>query len=305
MTTYQLKHGRVTWTNIIEPTKDDVNALQTAYPFLHPLHLEDVLSRIERSKIDEDDDYLFVVMHFPLWDAEKKLTRPREVDIFVGRGFVVTVHDGGLKPLLRLYDRCAEDEAERQHMMGQGANRTFYIIIDQLVDYIFPLLRKIDGNIDMIEEGIFTSDTRAVIRDISLIRRDVLAIRRVIRQQVPIVEVLEKTDSAIIHEELEEYFGDIVDHLYKARDIIDEDAEIIIGLADTADTLVSHRINEVMRILTVISVTMLPLTLISSIYGMNIRLPYGNHPNAGLFIGLIMVTVTFSLLGYFRYRHWL
>ncbi|MDQ7034478.1 MAG: CorA family divalent cation transporter [Anaerolineae bacterium] len=161
----------------------------------------------------------------------------------------------------------------REKLLGRGANHTFYTIIDQLVDYIFPILRKVDGNIRRIEEDVFTADTPAAIREISLVRRDVLALRRIIRQQVPIIEQLERVEHPIIHDDLEEYFGDIADHLYKARDIIDENFEIISILADTADTLASHRINEVMRILTVISVIMLPLTLLTSFYGMNIPLP--------------------------------
>ncbi|RMF78195.1 MAG: magnesium transporter [Chloroflexi bacterium] len=305
MATYQYQYGRVTWTNIISPTQEDVAALREAYPFIHPLHLEDLLSRIERPKIDEDEDYLLIVLHFPWWDAEKNLSRASEVDIFIGRGFIVTVHDGILKPLLRIEQRCKEDEEERENLLGQGANHTMYVIIDQLVDYIFPILRKIDSQISEIEEDMFTRDTRSIIQEIAIVRRDVIALRRIIRAQVPVMENLETTESAIIHDELEEYFGDIVDHLHKARDIVDEDVEIIAGLADTADTLASHRINEVMRILTVISVTMLPLTLVSSIYGMNIKLPLGNHPNAIVIISGIMIFITASLLGYFRYRNWL
>jgi magnesium transporter len=261
---------------------------------------------MERPKIDEDEDYLFVVMHFPHWDAAKALSRAREVDIFVGRGYVVTIHDGILRPLIYVWEKCEKDEEYREKLLGRGANHAFYTIIDQLVDYIFPILRKVDGNIRRIEEDIFTADTRVAIREISLVRRDVISLRRIIRQQVPIVEQLERVEHPIIHDDLEEYFGDIADHLYKARDIIDENFEIISSLAETADTLASHRINEVMRILTVLSVIMLPLTLLSSIYGMNFaRIPLDNHPQGFWIISLIMVLLALGLLAYFRRRGWL
>lgn len=301
-----ITHGRVTWMNITHPTPEDVEQLRAFSPYIHPLNLEDLRSPMERPKIDEDEDYIFVVMHFPLWDARTKLSRPREVDLIVGRGYVVTVHDGSLKPIGQLYQAVEEDEMARQRLLGRGANHTFYTIIDRLVDYIFPILRKVDGNIRQIEEAIFTSDTRSVIRDISLVRRDVIALRRIIRQQVPIVEQLERVDHPIIHDDLEEYFGDIADHLYKARDIIDENYEIVSSLADTADTLASHRINEVMRILTVISVIMLPLTLLSSIYGMNIvQLPLAQHPNSFWIMSGAMVVLALLMLLYFRRRNWL
>ncbi|GAB5491309.1 MAG: magnesium/cobalt transporter CorA [Phototrophicaceae bacterium] len=304
-----LTHGRVTWINIVHPTPADVDELRELYPYIHPLNLEDVQSHMERPKIDEDQDYLFVVMHFPHWDAQKALSRPREVDIFVGRGYVVTVHDGVLRPITNLWNACERDEEQRERTLGRGANHTFYQIVDRLVDYIFPILRKVDGNIRRIEEDVFTSDTRLTIRDISLVRRDVIALRRIIRQQVPIIERLEQVEHPIIHDELEEYFGDIADHLYKARDIIDEDFEVINSLADTADTLASHRINEVMRILTVISVIMLPLTLLTSFYGMNIPLPgqtnFLMQDEPFWILTLVMIMLVIGLLLYFRRRGWL
>lgn len=309
MVIQRLTHGRIIWLDIVHPTPTDVDELRELYPYFHPLNLEDVQSHMERPKIDEDEDYLFVVMHFPHWDVQKALSRPREVDIFVGRGYVITIHDGTLRPLTNLWENCQHDEIQREKMLGRGANHAFYQIIDKLVDYILPILRKVDVNIRRIEEDIFNADSRQIIRDIALIRRDVIALRRIIRQQVPIVEQLERVEHPIIHDDLEEYFGDIADHLYKARDIIDEDYEIISSLSDTVDMLANHRINEVMRILTVISVIMLPLTLVTSFYGMNIPLP--GQPNFATtddpfwILLLLMFILTIGLLVYFRRRGWL
>jgi magnesium transporter len=305
MTTYQLQYNRARWINIIHPTPDDINALRDEFPYLHPLTLEDMLSPMERPKLDQDDDYLFVVLHFPQWDPIQRLSRAREIDIVLGRGYVVTIHDGTLKPLVRMFQQCENDTEAQQRYLGRGANHTFYTLIDQLVDYIFPMLRKVDKNIHNIEESIFTQDARKVIREIALTRRDVIALRRIIRQQVPVLDALEHTDHPIIHEDFEEYFGDLVDHITKARDFVDEDFEIVGNLAETADMLANHRINEVMRILTVISVIMLPLTLISSIYGMNVQLPLQNDPQSFIFISFGMVLITITLLLYFRRRGWL
>jgi magnesium transporter len=297
--------GRVHWTNIVSATQQDIELLHHNYPSIHPLHLEDVSSRIERPKIDDGDDYLFIVMHFPIWDEKIRLTRASEVDIFLNKGGIITIHDGVLKPLNRLWSQITNSEEDRQKLLGKGANHVLYTIIDQLVDGIFPMLRKIDWNMRDIEEEIFSRDTRAIIRDITLMRRDVIALRRIIRQQVSIVESLERHKRPMFEDELDEYFGDIVDHLHKARDIIDEDMEIITGLAEAADTLASHRINEVMRVLTVISVIMLPLTLISGIYGMNIKLPFEDHPIAFIFVVGLMILIATLMLVYFRKRNWI
>ena len=139
MTTRIIQHNPVTWIDIVHPSAEDVAALRERFPGFHPLNLEDIVSPIERPKLDQDDDYLFLVMHFPLWDARTELSRASEVDFFVTRDFVVTVHNGSLKPLVVAFERCRADENERNGLLGRGANQAFHSLIDQLVDYIFPM----------------------------------------------------------------------------------------------------------------------------------------------------------------------
>lgn len=305
MAVFELQCSRFVWTNIVQPNASDVQRLGEKYPQIHPLNLEDLLSQIERPKVDEEDDYLFVVLQFPVWDAAHRLSRASEVEFIVGRNYLVTVHDGSLKPLVRTYARCELYTEERHKLVGKGANDAFYGLLDQLVDYIFPMLRKVDINIHRIEDSLFEGNPRSIIRDIALLRRDIIALRRIVRHLVPVVEQLSNTEHPVIREDLEDYFGDTIDHLHTARDIIDEDYEVIVGLAETADTLVSHRINEVIRVLTVISVIMLPLTLVSGIYGMNINLPLSEHPDAFIVVLALMVTIAVTMLLYFRKRKWL
>ena len=305
MTTRIITHANLTWFDLVQPSKEDVDGLRSRFPYIHPLNFEDLLSPIERPKLDQDDAYLFVVMHFPLWDSRHDISRASEVDFIVGRDYVVTVRNGTLKPLIELSDRCQTDEAARVSLLGRGANHLFYTLVDQLVDYVFPMLGKVDARVHAIEDQLFESDAKRVIQEIALLRRDIISLRRIIRQQIPIVQQLETCDHPILHEHMEEYFGDIVDHLFKLRDIVEENFEIINSFADTADTLASYRINEVMRILTVISVIMLPLTLISSIYGMNVELPFAEDHHAFLITALIMIIIALLMLAYFRRRNWL
>lgn len=305
MVLYRLSGSRTTWINIIHPTPQDIDALRRLYPYFHPLNLDDTLSPIERPKIDDSDDYLFIVLHFPIWDATHRLTRQSEVDFFVGRGFVITIHDGALKPMRDLYDTCQTREDTLKKLLDKSASHAFYAIVDTLVDYCFPIMRKVDSNIRAIEERIFTDEDMKLIRDIAVVRRDIIALRRIIRQQVPILENLERVERPIIQEDLDEYFGDIVDHVHTLRDIIDEDFEIIVGLSETADTLINHRLNAVIRVLTVISVIILPLTLVSGIYGMNVSLPLDDHPDAFLAVMGLMVVLAVALLVYFKRRKWL
>jgi magnesium transporter len=307
MTTQRIASEKVVWTNIVDPTLHDVAALRRSYANIHPLNLEDVTSHIERPKVDFQDEYLFVVVQFPKWDPVTRLTRGSEIDFIVTRGHLITVHDGVLKPLVALFQRASTDEDERHKLLGSTAIHAFYQIIDRLVDYIFPILHKVENNIRSIEERIF-DDVReeVLIRDISLVRRDVYALRRIIRQQIPIFEQIERRRQTTTQdEEMEEYFGDLVDHIQKARDMIDEDAEVITSLSDTADTLLTHRLNGVIRILTVISVIFFPLTLLTGVWGMNVDLPLQDRENAFVIISLIMAAIVTVMITYFRKRNWL
>jgi len=300
-----LAHGRVTWVNIEKPTPADMDYLRKRYPFFHPLDLEDCLSRLERPKLDEYDDYLFIIMQFPVFDSLSRVSRPSDVDMFIGAGFLVTVHDGNLWPITKLYDDCQAEEEVRKKHMGREASRLLHDVVDRLVDYCFPILYKVDANIREIEEDIFTEEVPDVVREISWVRRDIIALQRIVKPQIAIVSNLEHKDRPVIREELDVYFGDILDHLYRAWDILEDSRDVIEGLSDTADTLTSYRINEVMKILTIISVIMLPLTLLSGIYGMNINLPLAQHPLSFLLILFLMALVAGGMLFYFRKRHWI
>ena len=304
MTIETVAYGKVTWTNIERPTPEDIEVLRRNYNF-HPLDLEDCLSKIERPKIDEYEDYLFIVMHFPVYDPDQHISRPSEVDFFIGSGYLVTVHDGILRPIYQLFDDCQRYERTRAKHMGRGASRLLYSVIDALVDYCFPILDKVDSNIQVIEEEVFTADMRRIVQEISIVRRDIIALRRIIRPQIAIVANLEQKDRPFIREELDVYFGDIVDHLNKARDILEDHREVIEGLSETSDSVISYRINEVMRILAIISVIMLPLTLLSGIYGMNIYLPLARHPQSFIFIIALMILMAGGMLSYFKRQRWL
>ncbi len=305
MTTREITHDATTWIDIIHPSAADIAALHRRFPQIHPLNLEDCRSHIERPKLDQDPAYLFIVLHFPLWDARDQLSRASEVDVFLGPDYVVTAHDGSLQPLAAAFEACLADENERNGLLGRGADFALHSLIDQLVDYIFPILNKVDGRVHAIEDKLFESEAKRVIQEIALLRRDIISLRRIIRGQIPIIQQLETCAHPILPERLQAYFGDIVDHLHKQRDIVEENFEIINSFADTADTLASYRINEVMRILTVISVIMLPLTLISSIYGMNIDLPFADDPRAFMIAAGLMIVIALLLLIIFRRRRWL
>lgn len=297
------RHGKITWVNIERPTKDEIEWLRQNYRF-HPLHLDDCLSKIQRPKIDEQEDYLFIVLHFPVFNKMARVTVASEVDIFIGPDYFVTVHAGDIKPLRRMFLECVGNPNVRQELMGRSSGYLLYRVVDRLVDYCFPILNKIDNNIEAVEDTIFEEDVRQTVRDISVIRRDIINFRRIIKPQIPVIASLEHKEMPFLQEDLEDYFGDIADHVAKIWDILEDYKEVVEGLADTNDSLTSYRLNEVMKTLTTISVIILPMTLVSGIYGMNIPLPVQEDPTAFAIIMGVMLFIAVAMLGYFRKKKW-
>ncbi len=299
-----VRHGKMTWVNVERPTRDEIEWLRQNYPF-HPLHLDDCLSKIQRPKIDEHEDHLFIVLHFPVFNKMAGVTVASEVDIFIGADYFVTVHAGDIKPLRRMFQECFSNQATRQELTGRSTGYLLYRVVDRLVDYCFPILNKIESNLEAVEDTIFEENVRQTVRDISVIRRDILNFRRIVKPQIPVIASLERKKTPFLQEDLEAYFGDISDHVAKIWDILEDFKEMVDGLAATNDSLTSYRLNEVMKILTTISVIMLPLTLVSGIYGMNIQLPMMEHPLAFLMVIGVMVAIAVGMLAYFRRRRWI
>lgn len=300
-----ITYGELQWIDITQPTPDEMNALRQTHKF-HALALEDCLSKVQRPKLDDytEDGYLFLVLHFPLFNKQTRHTNPAEVDIFVGRDYVVTVHDGQLKPLVQTLALTQSDEQVRARLMSRGSGYLLYRVIDRLVDAGFPILNKIDEHIERIESGIFERNVRTLVQDLSFVRRDIITLRRIIKPNLPVLRMLESRNRDFLSLDEDIYFGDILDHLGKQWDMLEDDKEIIEGLNDTLDSLTSHRINEVMKILTVISVVLLPMTLVASVYGMNVELPFGQHPFAFAIVIGWMLLAAVSMMLYFRWKGW-
>jgi len=298
-----IKWGKITWLNIEKPTRSDMDYLANNYLF-NPFDLEDCLSRIERPKIDEYQNYLFLVLQFPVFKMEARVTTPSQVSIFIGEGFVVTVHTGDLKPLEKLFNDCQQNERAREEHMARSSGYLLYRILDRLVDYCFPITNKIIANVEEAEDHLFSEPARDTVREISILRRDIMAYRRIIRPQPSIYKSLEIRDYPFLREDLDVYFGDIGDHIGKISETLDEYKEVVEGLSATSDSLFSHRTNEVMKMLTVLGTILLPLLVISGLYGMNVPLPFQGSSFAFLFIILATLCVSGSMLGYFRYRRW-
>ncbi|MBA7608060.1 Cobalt/magnesium transport protein CorA [subsurface metagenome] len=297
--------GELTWLNIEQPREQEIEYLAQNYPF-HPLDLDDCLSRIQRPKVDEYPDYLFLVFHFPVFNIEARVTTPSQVSVFIGDNYLITLHKGELKPLVKLFRDCQINEETRQEHFSQGSGYLLYRVIDRLVDYCLPILSKIGDNIEKVEEDIFSTEMPKAIREISILRRDVISFRRIIWPMRAVIGSLEARVRRFTKTDLAVYFGDMVDHTDKIWDGLDEYKEIIEGLNDTHDSLATNRTNEVIRMLTIIATILLPITVVASIFGMNIPLgPLGDSTYSSIYVLLICLAIIGGMLYFFRRHHWI
>lgn len=303
-TKHHIEHAGLTWLDLIYPSKEQMEALREFYHF-HPLHTEDVLSRIQRPKIDdyEEQGYLFMVLHFPIFNESTRLSTVCEVDIFVGKDYIITSHDGRMRPLLHLL-RTIEDEKVRERYMSRGPGYLLYHLVEMMLNTCFPMLYRLDEKLDLLEEEMFKNDVQKTVEEVSFLRRDLISLRRIIRPNIPVVRSLAARQRAFLQLDEEEYFGDLTDSLTKMWDMLEEQKEIIEGIDATLGSLTSHRINQEMKIFTMISVIMLPMTLIASILGMNVPIPFSESPLALPIAILIMGALALVMYIYFRFRQW-
>jgi magnesium transporter len=292
------------WINIEQPSPVDRAWLEEHFDF-HALDYEDVQSRNQRPKIDEYEDYLFIVLHFPVFDKAVGRLNAAELDIFIGPDFLITLPNSPLPPVEYLFERCRSSEEVRQQMLSQGSGNLLYRIVDDSFDYCFPMLRKIGNKLERLEEDIFEGRSEEVVRDISNSKQEIINFRKVIRPQRAVLRDLERTKQRYLAEDLEIYFDDIVDASERIWDMLENFKEVIEALEETNESVLSHRVNEVLRVLTSFSVVILPLTLIASIWGMNVGVPgEGNSADFWIILGG-MVALLGGMVAYFRRRGWL
>ncbi len=273
----------------------------------HALDLEDVLSRNQRPKIDVYDGYLFIVLHLPVFDPAAGRLGAGELDVFVGPGFLITIPNQPLQPVEYLFERCRQKEEMREQLFSRGSGYLLYRLVDDSFDYCFPMLRKIGNKLDALEGEIFEGRSEEIVRDISNVKQEIINFRKVIRPQRPVLRDLEKVKQRYLAPDmdLEIYFDDIVDAHERIWDMLENYKEVVEALEDTNESVISHRVNDILRVLTSISVIVLPLTLLASIWGMNVGVPGEGDTGAFWAITGSMVVLLVAMVSYFRSRGWL
>jgi magnesium transporter len=248
---------------------------------------------------------VFIVLHFPMFEKASGRMLTAELDLFMGPDYLITLPDIALPPLTAMFERYREKEDLRQATLSKGSGYLLYKIVDTCVDASFPMLRKMAVKLDRIEDDIFEGRSSEIVRDISEAKQEIINFRRITRPQRAVLRDLERTKQRYLQEELEIYFDDISDAAERIWDTLENYKEVIEALESTNESVISHRLNDSFRILTAASVVLLPLTLIASIFGMNVPVPGEGTPSAFLVIMAGMGVLLVVLVAYFRRRGWL
>jgi magnesium transporter len=303
---HELTASGLTWVNVVSPDVETSQELAERFGW-HPLDVEDVVSKRQRPKVDdyEEDGYLFAVLHFPIYDSQVQRLNAAELDLFIGHDYVVTIPNRELRPVTRLFARCENDEGLREQLFARGSGRLLYEVLDDLFDYCFPILDKIAHKLDGIEDEMFEGRSQEVVRDISNVKQEIISYRKIIKPERSTLRVLERRVEAFLPEELELYFDDIVDAAERIWDLLDNYKEVVEGLESTNESVLSHRQNDVLRILTVFTVIVLPLTMLTGVFGMNVNFPGEGTREAFWVIVAVLLAVLVGMVGVFRWRRWL
>jgi magnesium transporter len=294
----------IRWIHIESPRAVDREWLEDQFDF-HPLDFEDVYSRNNRPKLDQYEDYLFIVLHFPLFDKTSDRLLSAELDLFIGPDYLITLPNTPLPPMTAMFERYREKEDLRKATFSKGTGYLLYKIVDTCVDASFPMLRKMGLKLDAIEDDIFEGTAKNIVLDISNAKQEIINFRRIVRPVRAVLRDLERTKQRYLADDLEIYFDDISDAAERIWDTLENYKEVVEALESTNESALSHRLNDNLSVLTALSVVLLPATLIASIWGMNVSLPGDNGLGEFWLLMAAMAVTTIASVIYFRRRGWL
>ncbi|MDO8474557.1 MAG: magnesium transporter CorA family protein [bacterium] len=300
-----LKGPSVTWIDIQDPQKEDIEYLQKEFNF-HPLVLDQIIPPSWSTKVEVFPDHLLLILFFPSYNKEKRESRPRELDIIATKDILVTSHYNSIVPLKEVLHQCNLHKEEQAKWMAQGTGYLLHHLLHALWEDCSAKVNRIDQKLTRIEESMFQGKEREMLKEISIIKADIINFWKIVRPQKGIFTSLRDISGEFFGPQLTPYFSHMRNHWARVASSLLANKETIEALEDTNNALLSHKTNEIMKVLTMFSVVLLPLTLIAGIFSMNTKLlPITGMPNDFWILFGIMVTCALLTIGYFKKKKWL
>lgn len=295
-----IKYSNISWTHINNPKDDDFDFLINEYKF-HPLDIDDCKNiKNIRPKIDIYDNYYFINLHFPVYDKFNNFIEIRELKIFWGEKYIITLVRGDLK-----VKDIFNDEKKNKLLDINNSDTLLYNILNKLNNKTQNVIDKTEQDVNDCGKMIFDKRAEKTIQKISMSRKNIILLNTMIK---PHIILFSKLNNGVIDgfaKNMDDYWGNILDYYQKLWDTIEDLGELITGYSTTFDSLQANKTNEVMKILTLISSILLPMTFVASLYGMNIILPLQNNSNSFSLILIIMILIVIIMASYFKFKKWI
>jgi magnesium transporter len=308
--------GATFWLDMVKPTDEEYALLDEVFGF-HPLAIEDTLNYMQRPKIESyrhtgvacTEGYFYMVFHGPDLETFRQRLRTKELDLFVSERYLVTVHEEVMTSVEAVVQRT---ESDPSRMLDRGTDVLLYNILDHMVDHYTPILDYLQDTLDDLEDRALSDPRPEVLTEIALKKRELLNLRRIVGPQREVVAQLTRGDVPFIREGTRVYLRDVQDHLIRTVESVELYRDLVLGARDIYLSSISNNLNHIMKVLTIITVVALPMTIVTSFFGMNFSAEavpmWGwllNHP-AGFWVGMATVLLMVAVLvGMFWKKGWI
>lgn len=292
----------VLWVDLAHPTPDEAALLSQTFGF-HELAIEDALSSVHHPKIESYESYVYMILHGIDFHAAHHKFATHDTDFFIGARYLVTVHDGKTRSIPQVRSLCNKAD----YFLHEGPLALAHRIIETMVSHYRPEVEKLSEQLDALERAVFERPHPDHMKVVLSLKRDVASLRRVVQPQRDVISRLARREVSMVTEQLAYRFRDVYDSLVRLSDEASYLQDRVSGLLDAHLASMSNRLSEVMKVLTLIATIFMPLTVLTGMYGMNVKLPVlpgGEDMQFWWVMGLLTATVC-AMVAFFKTRKWL
>lgn len=302
----QIKTEKFSWIDVSRCSSEEMKYLEKNFGF-HPLHLNDCLSPIQRPKLDVTDTYIFMVLLFPVYNRKTRKITSSEVDFFINADCLVVVHRNELTPLINFFNLCKINQSQREKYFNDNPSALIHELLNRLFSHCVPILDVLNLNINSIEEHIFQGFEKKMVNEILIAKTNIVNFRKIMQaHRMVLSKLLKKSDVFFSTGEYKMYFDELLETTEDIWENLGNLNQSIEATEKTNNALISFRLNDVIKILTTISVIILPVSLIAAIFGMNLQfMPLIDNPFSFWVIIGLMIATFLSLLVFFKKKKWL
>lgn len=299
-----IQHKHFAWIDFEDPKADDITYLQENFN-IHPLAIEELITPTYQPKVVQYDGCLFFSIHIPLFDTKLRTTYPGELDIILTKEHLITSHKHAIYQLTDFFTELEQSAGKRRLYLESNPAKLLHHVLEILLNSCFPKLDHITEKLDWIEMQVFAGKEKEMVLEISVLKRDILNFRRTLKPQRSIIESLIQRDHPHIPNDLAIYYQDLVGTNIRLWNLLESQKETIEALEATNNSLLSNKLDQTMKILTIFSAVLLPLTAYSNMLAMSAQIPFGDNPHAFWIHSSFMFLLSVATITVFKFKKWL